>query len=301
MPRKALRTSDAAALHSASKRSPSPGSPPAPKRAKRQSSSTASKAAPTKSKYFSATEDEFSDPASASEPESAVEKEESGYEDEDEDASATSPSASEEEDDAAEYSSEEEESKSKKRGRPSKANAAPNTKTVGNGAKGEELWRPGVKTGLGPGTQVVIKKPKAREAGSTPYTDDTIHPNTMLFLGDLKANNDREWLKSEHPGFMSRYIKRLYSSCTCVFEQWATLIEGLLLLVQTILQLVKSKGNTQRSTIANERSNAVHDPDYRASLKDFNSFLECLTQKIIEADETVPELPVKDIVCTPDN
>jgi hypothetical protein len=40
----------------------------------------------------------------------------------------------------------------------------------------------------------------------------------------------------------------------------------------------------------------VHDPDYRASQKDFNSFLESLTQKVIEADETVPELPVKDIV-----
>lgn len=40
----------------------------------------------------------------------------------------------------------------------------------------------------------------------------------------------------------------------------------------------------------------VHDPDYRASLNDFNSFLECLTQKIMEKDETVPELPVKDIV-----
>jgi hypothetical protein len=40
----------------------------------------------------------------------------------------------------------------------------------------------------------------------------------------------------------------------------------------------------------------VHDTDYRASQKDFNSFLEALTQKVIEADDTVPELPVKDIV-----
>lgn len=63
--------------------------------------------------------------------------------------------------------------------------------------KGKELWRPGVKTGLGPGTRIVIKKPKARPAGDTPYADDTIHPNTLLFLGDLKANNDREWLKSK--------------------------------------------------------------------------------------------------------
>jgi hypothetical protein len=57
----------------------------------------------------------------------------------------------------------------------------------------KELWRPGAK--LAPGTQLIIKKPKAREAGDTPYTDETIHPNTMLFLKELAANNDRNWLK----------------------------------------------------------------------------------------------------------
>lgn len=40
----------------------------------------------------------------------------------------------------------------------------------------------------------------------------------------------------------------------------------------------------------------MHDPDYRAAQKDWASFVESLTQKIIEVDETVPELPVKDIV-----
>jgi hypothetical protein len=48
---------------------------------------------------------------------------------------------------------------------------------------------------LEPGTQLIIKKPKAREAGDTPYSEDTIHPNTMLFLKDLAVNNDRQWLK----------------------------------------------------------------------------------------------------------
>lgn len=57
----------------------------------------------------------------------------------------------------------------------------------------EELWKHGAK--LTPGTQVIIKRPKAREAGDTPYTDETIHPNTMLFLKDLAAHNDRTWLK----------------------------------------------------------------------------------------------------------
>lgn len=61
--------------------------------------------------------------------------------------------------------------------------------------KEKELWREGVKTGLGPGKEVFIKKPKARDAGDVPYQDRTLHPNTMLFLQDLTKNNDRVWLK----------------------------------------------------------------------------------------------------------
>jgi hypothetical protein len=41
---------------------------------------------------------------------------------------------------------------------------------------------------------------------------------------------------------------------------------------------------------------AVHDPDYRAALQDFNTFIEKLSEKVVEADETIPELPVKDVV-----
>jgi uncharacterized protein (DUF2461 family) len=40
----------------------------------------------------------------------------------------------------------------------------------------------------------------------------------------------------------------------------------------------------------------VHDPEYRRSLKDWESFVETLTDKIIEADETIPELPLKDVI-----
>lgn len=40
----------------------------------------------------------------------------------------------------------------------------------------------------------------------------------------------------------------------------------------------------------------VHDADYRQSQKDFNSFVESLTEKVIEKDETIPELPSKDLV-----
>lgn len=41
---------------------------------------------------------------------------------------------------------------------------------------------------------------------------------------------------------------------------------------------------------------SVHDPDYRQSWRDWESFVETLTEKISVIDETVPELPPKDLV-----
>lgn len=76
------------------------------------------------------------------------------------------------------------------RGRPTKRSSLPiHKKHTGE----EELWKPGAK--LAPGTRLVIKKPKARDAGDTPYADDTVHPNTMIFLQELAENNERQWLK----------------------------------------------------------------------------------------------------------
>ena len=43
-----------------------------------------------------------------------------------------------------------------------------------------------------------------------------------------------------------------------------------------------------------------HDQDFRAAEKDFSSFLEVLSQQIMERDDTIPELPIKDIVRGPD-
>lgn len=95
------------------------------------------------------------------------------------------PSSESEPDESA---SEEDDVKAKKstpRGR--------NAKQSNQKAQHADLLKPGAK--LPPGTQVIIKKPKARGPGNTPYVDETIHPNTMLFLTDLAANNDRTWLK----------------------------------------------------------------------------------------------------------
>ncbi|KUI53588.1 hypothetical protein VP1G_00886 [Cytospora mali] len=42
----------------------------------------------------------------------------------------------------------------------------------------------------------IIPLIKLRDIGGVDYEDDRLHKNTLLFLKDLKANNRREWLKS---------------------------------------------------------------------------------------------------------
>lgn len=199
-----------------------------------KSSPIASKVTPKKSQYF--------EQATSSTESEDNEAEASGYEDEDASASAIS-SPPESDIESEEYVSSEEEEKNKKNRRKSGGGGVSAKKQVANGIvngvnaivqKGKELWRPGVKADLAPGEEVFIKLPKARGDGGVKYKDGVIHPNTMLFLGDLKANNEREWLK-------------------------------------------------------------VHDADYRQSKKDFDFFVEKMTEKLVEIDETIPELPPKDL------
>lgn len=153
-----------------------------------QTRSKKPKATPTKSEYFASTgvhgetaEDESSD----GEGSSANEDEVSNF------GNESKSSSSDAEDDDT-YDSESDTAPKKRKSAPSRkvATASATIRTKEN-----DLLKPGVKTGLGPGTQVVIKKPKARPAGKTPYEDETIHPNTLLFLKDLKVNNERQWLK----------------------------------------------------------------------------------------------------------
>ncbi|KAL8418034.1 hypothetical protein RB594_001589 [Gaeumannomyces avenae] len=79
-----------------------------------------------------------------------------------------------------------------------------------------------------------IPHKKLRDTGGVEYADDRVHPNTLLFLGDLRANNKRAWLKA-------------------------------------------------------------NDGEYRRSLKDWNAFVEALQARLMAEDETLPELPVKDL------
>lgn len=171
------------------------------------------KATPTKSQYFS--KDTKNSPQSDSQNDDEDELAKSEGEDDDppsapeEDLSefGSAPESDDAEDDEdgdedEEYESEVEKPKSRKKSSSTKTSAGSARKQSGG-----ELWREGVKTGLGPGQEVIIKKPKARPAGKVPYSDETIHPNTLLFLKDLKGNNNREWLKSEYRPIKTRFYK----------------------------------------------------------------------------------------------
>ncbi|KAL9004198.1 MAG: hypothetical protein Q9188_002971 [Gyalolechia gomerana] len=237
-----------------------------------------SKATPKKSQFFS-----HHPPSTGSEPESEIEAEASGYEDEDASVSALStpaPETDESEESEEVVSSEEEDKKKKKKkkqrrksGSSKENDRGGSAKRISNGIadgmstivqKGKELWRPGVKSDLAPGEEVFIRLPKARGDGGVMYKEGIIHPNTMAFLGDLRANNEREWLKGM-PNFF--YYRK--------WHQWDWDAEMYRLMVRFDC--------------------VVHDADYRQSKKDFDAFVEKMTEKLTEIDETIPELPPKDL------
>lgn len=195
MARKANQKSAAQAQSSTSKRriSSAPSTSVPPKRAKRQSSLVK----PTsKSKFFREVHSEDHESSSGQE----LSEEFSEFEEEAESSVALTGEDEDWNDDNGF-----EKSKARRSHQTHNHGKAKNEESSSQKGRGKaigklrakDLSKPGVKTGLGPGTQVIIKKPKARAAGDTPYSDETIHPNTMLFLKDLAANNSRQWLKSK--------------------------------------------------------------------------------------------------------
>lgn len=198
--------------------------------ASRRSSGRA-KVTPKKSQYFTGSDLSSRSSSEASDDDVA---DDSGYDDRQTSEPSSKPSGSEREG-GGDFDSQDPDVPARKRQKNTSRHDANKKTAAATPKEGQELWRPSVKTGLGPGTKVVIEKPKARPEGDTRYKEDRIHPNTILFLKELAENNEREWLK-------------------------------------------------------------MHDPDYRTSWNDFTSWLECLQSRITEIDETVPELPLKDIV-----
>ncbi|KAH6610586.1 glycoside hydrolase family 92 [Trichoderma cornu-damae] len=58
----------------------------------------------------------------------------------------------------------------------------------------------------------------------------------------------------------------------------------------TMLFLRDLKANNKRTWLKS------HDGEYRRALKDWQSFVETTTQTLIEVDDTIPELPAKDVI-----
>lgn len=164
---------------------------------KRLSTGSTVKSTAKKSKYFDGSETD-----------------ESPSDDEDDSGSSYGQDEATEDDQSAgeeaisDEESEENVPKRRGRGRPASSAKTQNTDPVEDEKssptqtdnKSKELWREGVRTGLGPGKEVFIRKPKPRDLGGIDYKDDTIHPNTILFLKDLKKNNERQWLKGKRFG-----------------------------------------------------------------------------------------------------
>lgn len=234
------------------------------------------KTTPTKSKYFQGSDSEDSEGADSR----GDGEDHSGYEDEEasvnQETSSSEPDTEDEDEDDSDGDRRRSASK-KKANRQAGAGAASGAKAVFSAVleKGKELWRPGVKTGLGPGKQVFIEKPKPRGDGGITYVPENIHPNTMTFLRDLKDNNDREWLKSQY--------------CYCCNVGLSFNLPARRLDLDT-RSLRDVDGPLSLTPFI------VHDPDYRQSWKDWESFVQTLTEKISEIDETIPELPPKDLV-----
>ena len=190
-----LDTSEAKAKHKrplslSSTRADVEGNPRTSKRTKAHSKAPEPKTTPKKSQYFEAASDSSESPFDEDlDAESGYEESASGHPSAVESASA--------EDHFSESSFDEHPKRKASKPRRTASTGKSSRLIATTLANGKELWREGVKAGLGPGKQVFIEKPKPRGDGGIKYRDDRIHPNTLAFLADLKENNDREWFKSK--------------------------------------------------------------------------------------------------------
>jgi hypothetical protein len=98
---------------------------------------------------------------------------------------------------------------------------------------------------------------KMRDEGGIEYADDKLHPNTLAFLTDLKANYKRTWLKGSLPQ-LPYYV-------------------------------------ASPSPNSTNPSFSAHDQEYRRALKDWETYVTTLTDKLVALDPTIPELPFKDV------
>ena len=150
MPRKAATSASVSASRSSSKR-------PAQDTPSRQSKRTRATARRSYAEPATDDDEDGTNKVTATSDEAEL-SEASGFED----PSEGSPTSESEQDESGS-----DEDTKPNRGRSAKKNLPLHRKH----ADEKELWKQGAK--LAPGTQLIIKKPKARDAGDTPYTDGT--------------------------------------------------------------------------------------------------------------------------------
>ncbi|KAH7011203.1 hypothetical protein EDB80DRAFT_711385 [Ilyonectria destructans] len=86
-----------------------------------------------------------------------------------------------------------------------------------------------------PSRLTIIPLEQMRAAGGVEYVDFRVHPNSLMFLTDLKNNNKRAWLKA-------------------------------------------------------------HDGEFRRAFLDWETFVERTTSSVMSIDDTIPDLPAKDVM-----
>lgn len=274
---------------------------------------------PKKSQYFEP--DSEADELAEDDSPSPVENDSSEF---GEDA-AVSEASDSPEDDEDEYDSHADSAPKKRR---MSAKSTPNSVRAPAG----ENYKPGV---------TIIKKPKARPAGNVKYADETIHPNTLLFLKDLKANNNRPWLKCElslRPSIcLSCMCLKVITLCSVVMQQ-TTRSSGICpvealwggdcnighsidmasnsqnapeeklpsnneLTRATLQYMMQTSAKLRKTGKSTQHTRVSRNPmRLTTSLLDFrHTFVEKMTETLSEIDDTVPELPVKECVFIPDS
>ncbi|KAH9885494.1 hypothetical protein F4778DRAFT_760504 [Xylariomycetidae sp. FL2044] len=242
-----------------------------PERNVRRRSGRVSSSAGKRSTYFEGTDEDDDDPDShtvkkkhqkkdARKRQTKVETsdDELAYEEE---SSAANDIVSQNEDDYEEEEEEEElppPQKKRGRGRPSKTQASATTKVVT--PKG---------TGRGRPRNQAQTATKVKAKSEEPHMDD--------------EDEDEDEDEDGEPMVTRIKLPKLRDTDGIEYEDTR-------LHKNTLLFLKDLKANNKRNWLK------MHDPEYRRSLKDWESFVETLTDKIIEADSTIPELPLKDVI-----
>ncbi|CAH0052761.1 unnamed protein product [Clonostachys solani] len=154
----------------------------------------------------------------------------------------------------------------KKRGRPSKAVASEKKKRVEKEPDDEDEYNEDEKSGedQDDGDEYNDEKPEEEEEGDDDEDDDDDDEDAPPRVRIVPLEKMRD------TGGVEYEDNKIHKN--------------------TLLFLKDLKANNKRSWLKS------HDGEYRRALKDWESFVDAATLTAIDVDETIPELPVKDVI-----